>query len=652
MKPKLKSDFMKRYANKRTLSLSVVALLLGCSSCAKSSNSRDSHAGSERPKEGNDLVGVKSHKSLAILGERTATYVPDESSQGILDKPEIAPTDLPSPPIDYCDAKAVPDQAPLPRSVCASIAEITRKFVQLLGRQPTREESQKYQRIRWIHLGDAIEDDFPRDSLRNRIKNLYKECLNRKPPQPIWTESEVDAWEKTGRDLNWIRDQICRSTEGLSEVVRSIYRQCLKREATPEEVSGWLAVTRDENNLYAGICKAPEAVARELVRRFFERCLKRKPAEPQEIDAWLARTGGDREILEQGICNSEEALITKIKTLYNDCLHRQASETEIADWLSKTRDVSELLFGICRSEESISELLVGESTMCGIGTNYLSPNQPGEMPYDFWQNNCHTAANNAVLSAPDKTGIAICHGWKEAPSRPNGHTFVYQLLNGNTTYTDGGQPCACPGLPPVHFEVLGTDCHSVCARRLCYGQLTSDSTVLNIGQLIESPGVRQCAIKTFKDGATVDSCLGCCDNEADVQWKGENPLELAGSREKYRRACKSQCRSNDHVQASLADKYCSNWAINTANGNRRIEDGITTCSLVRNGGVNFATLTCSKYFATKTWQPLSEKPNEDLCVGNCTAWLVTCCADGVKPDNCNGVPPYVAPTPTATPSPT
>ncbi len=181
----------------------------------------------------------------------------------------------------------------------------------------------------------------------------------------------------------------------------------------------------------------------------------------------------------------------------------------------------------------------------GTMPNHCDP--AADNRYDILQANCHSAANSCVVADPTHSGIIICN-WFGHVSNISGHTFNYRMNDDftSTTYWNWGTPCGpCAGKPPVDF-VEADACHGTCVAEACGSQVETRNA-LSEGTTIAIPGPTKCVNRYhfwMNDPSMVDSCMSCCDDEADTfPNTAGTDYQRNCNRESFRTLCKSKCDS-------------------------------------------------------------------------------------------------------------
>jgi len=436
------------------------------------------------------------------------------------------------------------DGGALSGAICGSAPEvpvdpavIVNAFTACLGRPATGDELSN-----WLSSGLSGEATYAgicnsEDALRGIIAGSYLRDLGRQA-----TEQEVNGWVDTGGS----RLEIVRSIRAvpgaggqggggatLPDQIRDAYTACLGRAASQPEVDGWVATGRTAAEARAGICGSEEA-RRHGIAKAYQDCLGRA-ARPDEINAWYAAPGTIGQ-LRDAICASRESRLHAIRLAYQHCLHRTPAQVEIDAWDVTGLSVAEMRWGICTSVESRQH---------GIQVvSHLQPTPPF-WHYDYFVNNCHTAANKGVLDSPLNTGIISCRretGVGTNAQGIGGHTFNYvRNANGTTSYYNWGRPpCTCDGPPPADFAAPG--CHRRCVEPMCGDQfLATETRPLPVGQLVEIPGPSFCATRRLRTG---ENCEACCDARGNAWADLPDPHGInAQGRASFVQQCKQLCTS-------------------------------------------------------------------------------------------------------------
>jgi hypothetical protein len=220
----------------------------------------------------------------------------------------------------------------------------------------------------------------PTTPLGSFVDNLYTEILNR-PASP----DEIEAWiahlrnsvqpEGAAQMIRGFFDsqENLNRPITLAQYVRLLYRILLDREPSPAEVDAWVAIIAGRFNLLIpGFVNSPEFQDLSLrtppatvIRRLYEQTLHR-PASEAEVAAWvdvLAQNGGDWVAISVGFLNSPEYLNTPrtfgdhVVVLYRTFLGREPGAAEVNAWvailLGYLRDVQD---GFIYSPEFMSRI--------------------------------------------------------------------------------------------------------------------------------------------------------------------------------------------------------------------------------------------------------------------------------------------------------
>jgi len=196
------------------------------------------------------------------------------------------------------------------------------------------------------------------------IQNLYEELLRRTP-----SSAELASWLAVLDDkgaLTVIND-IVRSVEARSVLVRDWYLQFLGRAAVNNEEQGWVQMLRNgatEEQVVSGILRSQEFQQRanaliggtntdeNYVRALYQLLLNRDPDSQAMANNWVSAIGSfGRQAAALSFLRSGELRANFVTDIYQTLLKRAPDSAGLNGWVSSSLDLFSLRLRILLSAE-------------------------------------------------------------------------------------------------------------------------------------------------------------------------------------------------------------------------------------------------------------------------------------------------------------